>query len=191
VLVGGGKDGALFVLNGDQLGGSGDGNALQKIALGHPIFASSAFWNNTLYIAPANSAMLAYAFDPTAVRFTVPAASVSPGTYGFPGSTPTVSASGASGNGIVWGINNQAYCTPQSGSCGPAVLHAYAATSLATELWDSQRIGTDVAGNAVKFTVPTVANGKVYLGTRGNNTGGAGSSSLVPGALEVYGLKPN
>jgi hypothetical protein len=191
VLVGGGKDGTLFVLNGDQLGGSGDGNALQKIALGHPIFASSAFWNNTLYIAPAHSAMLAYAFDPTAVRFTVPAASVSPGTYGFPGSTPTVSASGTSSNGIVWGINNQAYCTPQSGSCGPAVLHAYAATTLATELWNSQRIGTDAAGNAVKFTVPTVANGKVYLGTRGNNTGGAGSSSLVPGELEVYGLKPN
>jgi hypothetical protein len=135
--------------------------------------------------------MLAYAFDPTAVRFTVPAASVSPGTYGFPGSTPTVSASGTSSNGIVWGINNQAYCTPQSGSCGPAVLHAYAATTLATELWNSQRIGTDAAGNAVKFTVPTVANGKVYLGTRGNNTGGAGSSSLVPGELEVYGLKPN
>ena len=110
------------------------------------------------------------------------------GTYGFPGSTPSVSASGATGDGIVWGINSQAYCTPQSSGCGPAVLHAYAATTLATELWNSQRIGTDAAGNAVKFTVPTVANGKVYVGTRGNNTGGAGSSTLD--ARRARGLRP-
>jgi hypothetical protein len=70
------------------------------------------------------------------------------------------------------------------------VLYAYDAANVATELWNSSLTATDAAGYAVKFTVPTIANGRVYVGTRGNNTGGANGSTSVPGELDIYGLKP-
>ena len=141
LVVGGGKDGALYVLNGDQMGGSGDGNAWQMLNLGHGLFATSAFWNNTLYVAPVGSSMLAYSFDPGSLKFALTPASTSSATFGFPGSSASVSGSGASANGVVWALDNHNYCTPQSGGCGPAVLHAWAAGSLATELWNSSLSG--------------------------------------------------
>jgi len=69
------------------------------------------------------------------------------------------------------------------------VLYAYDASTLATALWNSSTVAADAAGFAVKFAVPTIANGKVYVGTRGNNTGVLGATS-VSGELDIYGLKP-
>jgi hypothetical protein len=191
LVVGGGKDGALYVLDGDNMGGAGDSNARQIISLNQGIFATAAFWNSTLYLAPVGGSMLAYGFDPIAKMFNTSPASHSTNAYGFPGASPSVSASGASSNGIVWGVNNQNFCTKKSTGCGPAVLHAYLATNLGMELWNSSTIGANAAGNAIKFTVPTIANGKVYVGTRGNNTGGALGSTSRSGELDVYGLQPN
>jgi hypothetical protein len=188
LVLGGGKDGSLYVLNRDNLGGFGDSAAVQQVAVGHGIFSTGAFWNNNFYLAAGGGALNAYSLNPAQPHFTL--SSSSPTTYGWPGSTPSVSAAGAQ-LGIVWALDNNLYCTKQSIGCGPAVLHAYDATNLATELWNSATTASDAAGNAVKFTVPTIANGKVYVGTRGNNTGGAYGSTSTSGELDVYGIKPN
>ena len=190
LLIGGGKDGALYLLNGDNLGGSGDSNARQVLNIGSGIFSTGAFWNNHYYVAPIGGPLVQYLFDPAVNLFNTTVASQSTNSYGFPGATPSVSATGTT-NGIVWALDNQSYCTQQSGSCGATVLHAYDAMAVSTELWNSSMVRGDAAGYAVKFTVPTVANGHVYVGTRGNNTGDVVTSTSAPGTLEVYGLKVN
>ena len=194
LLIGGGKEGNFFLLDRDAMGGYGanfnpvDSNAVQKFSEGNGIFSTAAFYNNALYIAGAGGHLKVFAFNTATGQFGAAQTSQSSGTFGFPGATPSVSALGTS-NGIIWAMNNNAYCTQQSSSCGPTVLHAYDAMNLATELWNSSQTAGDKAGNAVKFTVPTVANGKVYVGTRGNDTGNGGTT--VPGEIDVYGLKPN
>jgi hypothetical protein len=188
LLMAGGKDGSIYLLNRDALGGSGDAAAVQKTNLGTSIYATGAYWNGWYYLAGVGGPLTAYQLNASVPQFNKTGSSSN--NFSFPGSTPSVSAAGTS-NGLVWAVDNSRYCTPQSGACGPSVLHAYNATNVTTELWNSSMLSSDMAGNAIKFTVPTIANGKVYLGTRGNNTGGVYGSTSVSGELEVYGLKGN
>jgi chitodextrinase len=194
LMIGGGKEGNFFLLDRDNMGGYGanfnpvDSNAVQKFSEGNGIFSTAAFFNNALYIAGVGGPLKSFAFNATTGQFNAAQTSQSAGTFGFPGATPSVSAGGTT-NGILWAIDNGQYCTQQSPGCGAAVLHAFDATQLSTELWNSAQTAGDKAGNAVKFTVPTVANGKVYIGTRGNDTGNGGTT--IPGEIDVYGLKPN
>ncbi len=200
LALAGGKDGYLYVFNRDDLGGFGDSNALQKIVVGAEdlsspnagvIFSTGAFWNNFFYLAGAGEPLQVYQLSPTTATFSLSNTAGSPtGGFGYPGASPAVSASGTT-NGIVWALDTSAYCTSESSACGPAVLHAYSATNVGNELWNSSMVASDAAGYAVKFVVPTIANGKVYVATRGNNTGQVDSASTVPGELDVYGLKPN
>jgi len=168
LVVGGGKEGKLYVLNRDSMGqfhSGSDSQIVQSFTAGsNGIFSTPVFWQNTLYSAAASSPMSAFAFNITTGLFGTAPISQSPTTFGFPGATPTLSAAGTT-NGILWAIQR-----PSGG--GTAVLHAYNATNLANELWNSG----STAGAAVKFSVPTVANGKVYVGTQTE--------------LDVYGLLP-
>ena len=178
LVIGGGKDGILFLLNRDNLGKftTTDSGAIQLLNIGDSIYATPAFWNNRLYIGGTfgGGHVQAFTFNPATGLFASPSSSQSPTSYGFPGATPSVSANGTS-QGIVWAIDSSKNGTDGS-SFGAAVLHAYDATNLATELWNSAQVAGDAAGVAVKFTVPTVANGKVYIGTQGE--------------ISAYGLKP-
>jgi hypothetical protein len=170
LLIGGGKEGKLYLLNRDSLGGNTgtDSGAVQTFSVGNSIFATPAFWQNTLYLGPVNDHVKAYSLNTTTGKFATSPSSQGSGISGFPGSTPSISSQGSS-NGIVWTIENV--------TGGSSVLHAFDATNLATELWNSATSSNDHAGQSVKFTVPTVANGKVYVGTAGE--------------ISVYGLSPN
>lgn len=198
IALAAGKDGDLFVLDRSRLGGYGDGKAWQELRAGtekdvagaYPgvIFTEGAYWNGHYYAAGAGVPLQAYRLDPRTARLTFEGAAADPPAFGYPGGTPAISASGDS-NGIVWVLDIRRYCTPGSQGCGPAVVRAYDALTL-RELWSSPLSGPDAAGYAVKFTVPTIANGRVYIGTRGNNTGGVYGSTSVSGELDVYGLEP-
>jgi hypothetical protein len=187
VVIGGGKDGTLYVLNRDQLGGLGDAGSVQRIALGNQIFSTPAYWNNSVYISAVSEPLTAWQLNGSGV-FTH--AGQSAALFGYPAATPTVSAQGTQ-HGIVWMLDDSSFCTNwwMQPPCGPAVLHAFDAANVANELWNSAQHAGDAAGYPVKFSVPTVANGKVYVGTRGNNTGGADNSTSTPGELEVYGIQ--
>ena len=185
LLVTGGKEGRLYLLNRDSMGhycgsctsSSGDTNTVQSFSATSALFGTPAFWNGALYVAGLSDQLLVYPFSSTTGRFETTPSSQSPNTFPFPGATPSISSQGTS-NGIVWALDTSQYGPPKN-SGGPAILYAYDATNLATELWNSSQAANnrDRAGNAVKFSVPTVANGKVYVGTRTT--------------VEVYGLLPD
>jgi hypothetical protein len=202
-LVGSSKAGVIYVLNRDSMGkyNTSADSVHQKwtVSPASHGFSTPGFWNNNLYYFGvifgnvANPGQ-AFTFNTSNGMFNTTAASATPTGFGFSGSSPSISASSATDNGIVWAIDpakNGPNAVETGG--GPAVLHAYDATNLANELWNSSQNATrDKAGNAVKFTVATVANGKVYVGTRGSDDSVAAhhTASTTFGEVDVYGLLP-
>jgi hypothetical protein len=119
-------------------------------------YGTPAFFNNTLYYLGKNDPLKAFSLSNGLI---LPNPVLGSTTFGHPGATPSISADG-NFDAIVWVIQADAY-----GSSGPAVLRAYNATNVAQELYNSsQLLSRDNPGAAVKFTVPTVVNGKVYVG---------------------------
>jgi hypothetical protein len=183
LLIGGDKQGVLYVIDRDNMTGFNPGGdqILQTVPItAGPacitcrIFSTPAFWEGKLYVV-ANRDVLKQYTVANGVLSALPALQASD-TFGFPGATPAISSNGAT-NGIVWALDTSNNGTPNgSGSNGPAILFAYDATNL-SKLFSSPTSGAGAAGNAVKFVVPTVANGKVYVGTQTN--------------LSVFGLLPN
>jgi hypothetical protein len=162
LMIGAGKQGVIYLLNRDNMGqyNSSTNVIVQQISgqLGSN-YSTPAFWQNNIYFGAVSGHLKSFALT-NGVLSSTPT-SQAPTEYGFPGATPSVSANGSS-NGIVWAVETTAYS-----SNGPAVLHAYNATNLATELYNSnQNLARDNPGPAVKFSVPTIANGNVYVGAQ-------------------------
>lgn len=182
-LVGGGKDGNIFVINRDSMGGFNDSsnNVLQTVHTGtqqyNNIFDTPVYWNGSLYFHCNDDVLRAFGWNASAgggQQLSTSSTSAGSAVYGTHGATPSLSANGTN-NGIVWDIDNSAYVGNNPVASGPAVLHAYNASNVSNELYNSAQAGSrDQAGLALKFTVPTIANGRVFVPTANE--------------LDIYGL---
>jgi len=175
LLVQAGKEGTVYLIDRDNMGHFNPSNNNQ-IVQNLPgavtgLWSNPAWWNNTVYFGGSVDYLSAFPFSVTTGLLATAPSSKSATLFNYPGPTPAISANGAT-HGIVWALQNEAFQ-----SSGPTVLHAYDATNLANELYNSnQNFSRDNPGAAVKFTVPTIANGKVYVGTEAS--------------LTVFGLLP-
>lgn len=163
--VAGGK-GRIYLLDRDDLGGFNPLSNSQIVqdlpgVINFLNYTTPAYWQGNIYYASHQDNLKMLSLT-NGLLSTSPVA-VSPQTFGYAGASPSISANGSS-NGIVWLIDTTATSATATG--GPAVLRAYGATNVSGELYDSTQAGArDTLGPAVKFTVPTVAGGKVYVGT--------------------------
>ncbi|MBV8882402.1 MAG: hypothetical protein JO235_00150 [Chroococcidiopsidaceae cyanobacterium CP_BM_RX_35] len=159
LVVGAGKDGNIYLVDRDNMGkfNPNSNNIYQELegVLGYGVWGMPAYFNNTLYYGTVVDTLKAFQFSNAKLSLT-PVSQTS-NKFNYPGATPSISASGTS-NGIVWAAEN-GY---------PAVLHAYDATDLSHELYNSNQAANsrDYFGPGNKFVVPTIANGKVYVGTQ-------------------------
>ena len=160
LIVGSGKEGTIYLVDRDNMGhfnGSGDSQIVGKLSnIIGGTWSSPAFFNGWVYYQGNGDVMKAFVVTNAVIAGPVSSSSTS---FGFPGATPAISANGTNA-AIAWIIQADAY-----GSGGPAILHAYNATNLSQELYNSsQNLSRDDPGGAVKMTVPTIAGGKVYVG---------------------------
>jgi fibronectin type 3 domain-containing protein len=190
LLVGAGKDGELYLVDRDNMGqynGSYNNPNSQIVQWipnavgGHPLsptqnplpyvenfFSTPAYWQNRLYFCGVDDSCRA--FNISNAQLGTTSASNSPTTYAYPGGQPVISAaSSAATSAIMWTIQRDSVNNV-------SILHAYDATNLATELYNSNQAPgkRDQGGVPITFAVPTVANGKVIVG--------------ADSEIDVYGL---
>jgi hypothetical protein len=180
LAIGAGKDAHIYIVDREAMGKwNASSNAIyQDItgALGGGVFSMPAYFNGRLYYGASGAALKAFTI--VNARVSTSAASSTPRTFSYPGTTPGVSASGAA-NGIVWAIENS----------NPAILHAYDALDLSHELYNSSQAaaGRDSFGAGNKFVTPTIVNGRVFVGTA---TGMAVFGRFAPGAPTGLTIRP-
>ncbi|MGA2039095.1 MAG: hypothetical protein ABSH42_07450 [Bryobacteraceae bacterium] len=193
LMVGAGKEGRIYLLDRDNLGkvqAGSDSQIVQSIpgAIGG-LFGNPGYFNKTIYLCGSGDSLKAFPISGAAMA-TSPS-SQSAAQFGYPGCVPTISASGAA-NGIVWILESS------------GILHAYDASNLAAELYNSnQNQARDSLGATVKFSVPTLVNGRVYAGTESSlavygllsgfatsvvNAASGDASAVAPGSIaSIYG----
>ena len=159
LVIGAGKDGNIYVVNRDAMGkfnSSGNGQIWQQVsgALVGGVFSTPAYFNGTIYYGNVGDTLKA--FTVSGAKLTAATQSQSATLFSFPGTAPAVSANGTSA-AIVWAHENS----------NPAVLHAFDAANLQHEIYNSNQAAgnRDQFGVGNKFITPTIADGKVIVGT--------------------------
>jgi hypothetical protein len=158
LMVGAGKDGNIYVVDRDSMGkfNASSNKNYQTLTgvLPGGIWSTPAYFNGTLYYGNVSGTVKAFAIS--GAKLATAPQSQSATQFTYPGTAPSVSANG-SANGIVWAHENTS----------PAVLHAYDATNLAHELYNSNQAAAnrDQFGTGNKYITPIIADGKVFVGT--------------------------
>jgi hypothetical protein len=130
-------------------------------------YNAPVYFNGTVYFGPVNDTLMAFRL--TNGLLPVAPTSKTSEVYTYPGGAISLSANGSS-TGILWAVQ-------RNGSAAPGGLRAYDAGNLLTQLYNSDQAGLrDTLDVAAKFSVPLVANGKVFVGSTSQ--------------LTMYGLLP-
>ena len=182
VLVGSDKQGHLWLIDRASMGeySSTLNNTVQYLTLPNLgacsnicTYGTPAYYNSTVYIGANSGGSVALPLSGGEFEFNASnvakASSSSTETYKFPSPTPSISAAPGGGPALIWVLDTSGNGTDAS-TLGPAVLRAYSSSGLGTTLYSSSNNASDSAGNAIKFSVPVVANGHVYVGGSGRFT---------------------
>lgn len=186
-LVTGGKQGVFYLLDTTSFGhvAANDGEILQSVDTRNPGIFNMALWNRPdgplLYLHTINSGITAYRLHGD--QFTTSPVAQSFSGFAVPFQGMAISANGViPGTGVLWVLATNTYPLPAR-----AILHAYNADTLG-EIWNSDMLSTDSAGNWMKFVNPTVANGKVYVPTASNQVVVYGTGGNFAAAPTVTGV---
>jgi len=172
LLMTAGKEGKLYLLDRDKLGKfqpGDDPHAVQTIPAASGAFGAMAYWNQTVFFIGSNRGVQSYSLSNGQLK------PKGIGSIRFldSGATPVISSNG-SNDGIVWAASSKNWDEPPRRS---AILYAFDANDVTHQLYSSeQNSDRDRPGIALRFAMPSVVSGKVYLGSKGQ--------------VDVYGLLP-
>jgi hypothetical protein len=172
LLVTAGKEGKIYLIDRDRMGKyqpGDDPHALQTISASHGAFGAMAYWNANVFFIGSDSRLEDFSVD----RGQLKLKATSNTKFFDSGATPAISANGTK-DAIVWAASSKNWNEPPG---KPAVLYAYDAADVNHELYTTEQNSTrDRAGIALRFAIPSIVNGKVYLGSKGQ--------------VDVYGVLP-
>jgi len=173
VLVTAGKEGKIYVIDRDHLGKfqpGDDPHAIQTIGASHGAFGAMAYWNQNVFFIGSEKPLEDFTVDHGQLKLKAT------GNDRFldSGATPVISANGSK-DAIVWAASSKNWNEPPG---RPVILYAYDAADVTHQLYTTeQNSQRDRPGTALRFAMPSIVNGKLYLGTKGE--------------VDVYGLLPH